>query len=161
MVKHRTDDAASAAEKPINKAKLSELLQNDLSKRQVDSILSKYSSSGEDDAITLDDILNLWDGLCETPHRILVITSNHYDQLDPALVRPGRIDLTLKMGHVTPEVLQEMFAHLFDKPWPADEAVPDTTADLTPAKIINVFLQSGRDETRFLLGLRGARFAII
>ena len=33
-----------------------------------------------DDKITLDDILNLWDGLKETPGRILGISSNHYDK---------------------------------------------------------------------------------
>jgi hypothetical protein len=37
----------------------------------------------EEDPITLDDIFNLWDGIKETPGRILGISSNHYDKLDP------------------------------------------------------------------------------
>ena len=144
-------DPPGADDKPLNKTRLSELLQNDLSKKQVDHILAKYSSADEAEggAITLDDILNLWDGLCETPHRILIITSNHYDQLDPALVRPGRIDLTLNMGTVNAAVLEDMFAHLFEKPWPLNIPVP-MAIQMTPAQVINVFLQSGRDETRFL-----------
>ena len=44
--------------------------------------------------------LNLWDGIRETPGRIIVITSNHYDQLDPALIRPGRIDMTYEFKKV-------------------------------------------------------------
>jgi len=44
-----------------------------------------------------DDILNAWDGIIETPGRILIISSNHYEKLDPALVRPGRIDITLEL----------------------------------------------------------------
>jgi len=145
-------DPPGADDKPLNKTRLSELLQNDLSKKQVDHILAKYSSADEAEggAITLDDILNLWDGLCETPHRILIITSNHYDQLDPALVRPGRIDLTLNMGTVNAAVLEDMFAHLFEKPWPLTRVPVPTALQMTPAQVINVFLQSGRDETRFL-----------
>ena len=155
MVKNRSsaacDETQVTEEKLLNKTRLSELLQNDLSKKQVDHILAKYSSvdEAEGGAITLDDILNLWDGLCETPHRILIITSNHYDQLDPALVRPGRIDLTLKMGTVTASVLKDMFAHLFEKPWPLNIPVP-TAIQMTPAQVINVYLHSGRDEMRFL-----------
>jgi chaperone BCS1 len=53
----------------------------------------------ENDPITLDDILNLWDGLKETPGRILGISSNHYNKLDPALVRPGRIDITINFDN--------------------------------------------------------------
>ena len=50
-----------------------------------------------DDKITLSFILNIIDGIRETPGRILIITSNDYDSLDPALIRPGRIDMTLEM----------------------------------------------------------------
>jgi hypothetical protein len=53
----------------------------------------------DEEPITLDDILNLWDGIRETPGRIMVISSNHYYDLDPALIRPGRIDITLEMSY--------------------------------------------------------------
>lgn len=49
-----------------------------------------------DKAITLDDLLNMWDGIRETPGRIIVITSNFYHKLDKALVRPGRIDIEIE-----------------------------------------------------------------
>lgn len=129
------------------------LLQDKMPKRKLESFLA----ANEEDAITLDDILNLWDGICETPHRILILTSNHYDQLDSALVRPGRIDLTLKMGCVTPTVLQEMFANLFDKPWPMDVSIPSSLKKWTPAQVMNHFIQSNRDEIKFLQAL-GAKF---
>ncbi|NBV84653.1 AAA family ATPase, partial [bacterium] len=51
------------------------LLQDKMPKRKLESLLA----ANDQDAITLDDILNLWDGICETPHRILILTSNHYD----------------------------------------------------------------------------------
>lgn len=130
----------------IDPLALAELLK--LPKRKLETVFPKCQ-----DPITLDDILNLWDGLCETPHRILIITSNHYDKLDPALVRPGRIDITLNMGSVTFPVLREMFAHMFEKPWPAKLKAPPLKGK-TPAKIFNLYLQSGCNEARFLDALR-------
>ena len=43
----------------------------------------------------------MWDGIRETPGRILIITSNHYNKLDPALTRPGRIDIELEMSKLS------------------------------------------------------------
>lgn len=50
----------------------------------------------KDKALTLDDLLNIWDGIRETPGRIIVVTSNFYHKLDKALVRPGRIDIEVE-----------------------------------------------------------------
>jgi SpoVK/Ycf46/Vps4 family AAA+-type ATPase len=153
LVKKRGQNADSAgtgsdaASDEAQKKKLTELLKDQVTKKELDNIVGRFSKSA--DSITLDDILNLWDGLCETPHRILIITSNHYDELDPALVRPGRIDVMLKMGHVTPTVFSQMYQHLLGKSWPTDCDLPDKI-DRSPAEIINLFLQAGRDETAFL-----------
>lgn len=93
------------------------------SKDKIGNLLQKIvdpESSGEktvsltdDEPITLDDILNLWDGLKETPGRILGISSNHYDKLDPALIRPGRIDITIHFDNVTRAIIREMFMHFY------------------------------------------------
>jgi len=46
--------------------------------------------------LTLSILLNVLDGILETPGRILIMTSNHPERLDPALTRPGRIDLKVR-----------------------------------------------------------------
>lgn len=51
----------------------------------------------------LSEILNAIDGISDTHGRILVVTTNNPKKLDPALIRPGRIDLTLELGMVTQE----------------------------------------------------------
>ena len=33
------------------------------------------------------------DGVVDSPGRILIMTSNHPEKLDPALIRPGRVDI--------------------------------------------------------------------
>ena len=72
------------------------------------SVLNK-----NDDKITLSYLLNLIDGIRETPGRILVITSNHYDKLDNALIRPGRIDCTLQMTNASYDTISLMFKHYY------------------------------------------------
>jgi hypothetical protein len=54
---------------------------------------SKFASPGspatetEEDGITLADLLNTLDGPVEHPGRILIMTTNHPERLDPALIR--------------------------------------------------------------------------
>ena len=67
----------------------------------------------DDDKLTLSFILNIIDGIRETPGRIIIISSNHYDKLDKALVRPGRIDMCLNMELASHDVIKQMFNHFY------------------------------------------------
>ena len=102
----------------------------------------------DDDKITLDDILNVFDGICETPGRIMIITSNHYDKLDPALIRPGRIDITMEMQMISKSSLSEFFKFYYEKPID-DTILSKYSENKTPAEITNYFIQSNNDETIF------------
>ncbi|XP_049390647.1 protein HYPER-SENSITIVITY-RELATED 4-like isoform X2 [Solanum stenotomum] len=57
----------------------------------------------EDDKITLSGLLNFIDGLWSScgDERIIVFTTNHKDRLDPALLRPGRMDVHIEMSYCT------------------------------------------------------------
>jgi len=106
-----------------------------------------------EECLTLDDILNLLDGIRETPGRILVITSNHYDRLDPALVRPGRIDLTLPMTYASHDTIRQIYAHFFKTP--IDESVflsENMTAEyqFSPAELVNMYVNSHGNPDKFL-----------
>ncbi|KAG8377826.1 hypothetical protein BUALT_Bualt08G0074000 [Buddleja alternifolia] len=61
------------------------------------------SAVAEDDKITLSGILNFIDGLWSScgDERIIVFTTNHKNRLDPALLRPGRMDVQLEMSYCT------------------------------------------------------------
>ena len=52
---------------------------------------------------TLSGLLNIIDGLWSScgDERIIVFTTNHKDRLDPALLRPGRMDMHLHMSYCT------------------------------------------------------------
>ena len=67
----------------------------------------------EEDKLTLSFVLNVIDGIRETPGRIIIISSNYYDKLDKALVRPGRIDMCLNMELASHKVIEQMFEHFY------------------------------------------------
>merc|ERR1719510_1437162 len=63
--------------------------------------------------LTLADILEALDGVMEMDGRMLIITTNHPEKLDAALVRPGRIDVQLEYGRCTLDSIIEICDHFF------------------------------------------------
>jgi DNA polymerase III delta prime subunit len=104
----------------------------------------------DDEPITLDDILNLWDGLRETPGRVLIISSNCYGDLDPALIRPGRIDVTLELGNPDHEIIAELYKHLTNKTLPEKTLKKIKPNFYSQAEIINMYLSSNKDSKLFI-----------
>ncbi|XP_076943036.1 AAA-ATPase At3g50940-like [Bidens hawaiensis] len=60
--------------------------------------------SDQEQKVTLLGFLNFVDGLWSScgDERIIVFTTNHKERLDPALLRPGRMDVHIEMGYCTP-----------------------------------------------------------
>mmetsp|Transcript_21077 Transcript_21077/g.44965 ORF Transcript_21077/g.44965 Transcript_21077/m.44965 type:complete len:793 (-) Transcript_21077:91-2469(-) len=65
------------------------------------------------DKLNLSGLLNVLDGVVDTPERILIMTTNHPEQLDPALIRPGRIDKKILLGYMAPSHATSMIEHYF------------------------------------------------
>lgn len=63
----------------------------------------------------LGPILNVMDGLTAVPGIIYILTTNHIDKLDPALIRPGRIDLKCEIKHVNYETLNKFLDFHYGK----------------------------------------------
>lgn len=51
--------------------------------------------------VTFSGLLNALDGVAAGEERIAFLTTNHIDRLDPALIRPGRVDMMLRIGEAT------------------------------------------------------------
>eukprot|EP00928_Gymnodinium_smaydae_P014896 TRINITY_DN1546_c0_g2_i1.p1 TRINITY_DN1546_c0_g2~~TRINITY_DN1546_c0_g2_i1.p1 ORF type:complete len:799 (-),score=155.27 TRINITY_DN1546_c0_g2_i1:217-2517(-) len=71
------------------------------------------SSDLKKDKLNLSGLLNVLDGVVDTPERILIMTTNHPEQLDPALIRPGRIDKKILLGYMNPIHSSRMIEHYF------------------------------------------------
>lgn len=44
------------------------------------------------------------------------MTTNHPEKLDPALIRPGRVDVKEYFGHASPHQMKEMFLRFYGGP---------------------------------------------
>ncbi|KAK6150641.1 hypothetical protein DH2020_015573 [Rehmannia glutinosa] len=76
-------------------------LQQKLANRDTSSPESHHQ---EESKVTLSGLLNFVDGLWSScgDERIIIFTTNHVEKLDPALLRPGRMDVHINMSYCTP-----------------------------------------------------------
>jgi len=110
---------------------------------------SNHTVPLKDQPITLDDILNLWDGIRETPGRILIISSNHYEKLDPALIRPGRIDITHELSNASHNTISDIYSHLFGNKIDKQMLSKVKEKFYSPAELINIYV-STKNEVDFM-----------
>jgi len=61
-----------------------------------------------DDELTMEYVLNAFDGVVELHDAIIVFTTNHLEDIDPAVIRPGRIDYMLELKNATLETIKDM-----------------------------------------------------
>lgn len=69
------------------------------------------------------------------------MTSNHPERLDRALVRKGRIDLSIEFTRASEEIVENMFEAFFEQPWPATAGTPKGGAR-TPAEVSAVLFEN-------------------
>ncbi|KAI0773333.1 P-loop containing nucleoside triphosphate hydrolase protein [Trametes elegans] len=63
--------------------------------------------------VTLSGLLNALDGIAAQEGRILFATTNDYEGLDPALCRPGRLDLHLEFKLASKYQCRELFRRFY------------------------------------------------
>jgi len=102
--------------------------------KQTDSTTSSWFK--KKDELNLAGILNVLDGVVDTPSRMLIITTNHPEMLDPALIRPGRIDKKLFLGYISASDLVNMIEHYFQ-----------TSLNEDQIRRLETAIGSGTDET--------------
>ena len=64
--------------------------------------------------LTLSGLLNIMDGILETPGCIIIMTSNYPERLDGALIRPGRIDLKIEFPYCDAMMIIDLIAKFYD-----------------------------------------------
>ncbi|KAJ3566491.1 hypothetical protein NP233_g6980 [Leucocoprinus birnbaumii] len=63
--------------------------------------------------VTLSGLLNALDGVAAQEGRLLYATTNKYEALDPALIRPGRMDLHIEFKAASKYQAQELYRCFF------------------------------------------------
>lgn len=96
------------------------------------------------------------DGLVDLENVVLILTSNRPDYIDPALLRPERIDRKVKIGRPNMEATREIFSIYLHSQLPLDpEALAANGGDLEAARscmldTITSFIWRTNPETEFI-----------
>ncbi|CAL5072443.1 unnamed protein product [Urochloa decumbens] len=123
----------------------------------VDQLDPDYTSDSSDEGwqvntqqakgITLSGLLNFIDGLWSTcgEERIIVFTTNYRERLDPALLRPGRMDMHVYMGYCCWEAFRTLARNYFlvddHELFPEIKELLEKV-DVTPAEVSEMLLRS-------------------
>lgn len=76
---------------------------------------SKIQKDKDEDKLTLGGILEIIDGLVECPGRVIIMTTNHKEHIDSALLRPGRIDIEIEFKKLRHCHISEIYKKWYGK----------------------------------------------
>ena len=69
----------------------------------------------DQNALTFSGFLNALDGVISSEGRIIFMTTNHIERLDPALLRPGRVDVKLLIDNASQDQIRRMFLRFYEE----------------------------------------------
>ncbi len=100
----------------------------------VDCVFKSERLTNEQTGVTLSGLLNALDGVSSREGRVLFLTTNHPDRLDSALIRPGRVDVKLELGHAVPQQARRLFLWFYQG-CNLDSATLESLADRFTAQV--------------------------
>lgn len=97
---------------------------------------------GKDEALSFSTLLNCLDGVVASEGRLVFMTTNHPERLDPALTRPGRVDMNVEIPNAT----QPQIARLYKRFYPSSKNGEEFAgwlkdSGVSMAQLQNYFLQ--------------------
>ncbi|KAG6865648.1 hypothetical protein C0991_000567 [Blastosporella zonata] len=91
------------------------------------STTATTTETNDGSTLSLSGLLNSLDGVAAAEGRLLFATTNHIERLDPALSRPGRMDVWVNFTHATKWQAEGIFKCFFPYK-PASAAATSNTA---------------------------------
>lgn len=73
----------------------------------------KNGGEKKDGGVTLSGLLNVIDGMLSPAGAIFIMTTNHIEKLDPALLRPGRVDLKMHITYADLDQKRALYQRFF------------------------------------------------
>ncbi|KAK9356753.1 BCS1 N terminal-domain-containing protein [Lipomyces doorenjongii] len=84
----------------------------------IDAAFNKREQSDESgyklSGVTFSGLLNALDGVTSSEERIIFMTTNHPEKLDPALIRPGRVDVRELIDNASEYQIRKMFLRFYE-----------------------------------------------
>jgi len=101
--------------------------------------------------VTLTGLLNALDGVVASDGRLTFLTTNYPERLDPALIRPGRVDIRIHVGYCSTTQIKKLFKNFYQEATDKDaenfsESIQrKKCTNISPAQI-QAFLLLHRDD---------------
>lgn len=94
--------------------------------------------------VSFSGLLNALDGVGAQEGRIVVLTTNHLDRLDPALIRPGRVDMEVELGNASAVQLEGLLLRFYPLETERARAISAAypAGVLSPARIQQILLSA-------------------
>ena len=86
--------------------------------------------------LNLSKLLNIWDGIPERTGQIFVMDTNHPENLDKALLRPGRIDHMVEFKKMSTINVENMVSNYYNDSHSISNDLPDRK--WTPAEVFKI-----------------------
>ncbi|KAF9737053.1 hypothetical protein PMIN01_04832 [Paraphaeosphaeria minitans] len=100
--------------------------------------------------ISLSGLLNTIDGAASHEGRVLIMTTNHPEKLDPALIRPGRVDLQVQFTLATRAQSRDIFTRMYSSTSPSASPPPQPKPSRPSTPIAQPALSSTPEDEAFL-----------
>ncbi|XP_068643516.1 AAA-ATPase At3g28510-like [Aristolochia californica] len=138
----------SDRKKRIIKKDETDLEENEIKKRDKEGNRSPAAAAFS--TVSLSGVLNFVDGLWSScgGERLMIFTTNHKEKLDPALLRPGRMDKHINLSYCKfPAFKTLMDNYLYLKEHELENEVKDLLPEVqvTPADIAEIFMSCNDD----------------
>jgi hypothetical protein len=92
--------------------------------------------------VSLSGLLNSLDGMATPSGLVTIITTNHREKLDPALLRTGRVDRQFFIDYADNEQANRLFEFFYDKPPQKPVVIPPNTSC---SDLMEIFKQNMED----------------
>ncbi|GBC45622.2 mitochondrial chaperone BCS1 isoform X2 [Rhizophagus irregularis DAOM 181602=DAOM 197198] len=108
-----------------------------------------FSAKCKNKHFSLSAFLACLDGHIISEGNIIIMTTNHIDFLDPACIRPGRMDVHLELGYCTHYQLNKMFNLVFDSGL-SENVLKTINENLLPCEVMTLLSLYHKDQDQLI-----------
>ena len=129
----------------------------------IDSVLDGRGINTTDTArhVSFTGLLNALDSMMGCRGSLVIMTTNHPDRLDPALIRPGRVDLRINFGNATPEQAKKLFERFYSTNGDEMANIVRDGKEVSMATLQSVFLEHVDDPPGAIAGVRRHGISVV
>lgn len=105
------------------------------------------AGSEKSNRLNLSTVLNVIDGVKELNDLVIIMTTNHIENIDPAILRKGRTDLSIEVKQLDSEAVNKYSLLMYGKP-------VDFVGEIKGCDIQSIVIDNKRDHAGFVKDLK-------